>query len=249
MGVFALGTSAGFLLVWVQGLPGPHHGAYAALASLWNIRTGLWWYVHLNGHLPPASATNAEGEAIYSWRVEVYQIAVRHGMLMPTSEKNDSESIDYNRHQAWNSPDNLRLQRYGVRYFEYTPHGGHADRIAEDEYSTYYKAITGPGTAFDPVAAPRSPTELPSDLILVVRVERSDTHWMEPGDLSIEHLMASDEAKQLLSGKNGYAVLFADGRPWVLSAELPFSDLCKFMTIAGAQSYDRDTVLAPYRIP
>ena len=117
----------------------------------------------------------------------------------------------------------------------------------EGDRSTYFKAITGPGTAFDP-ATSQSLEELPNDLVLITRVERSDTHWMEPGDLSIERLVPSEEVKHLLSGKNGYAVLFADGEVWVLSDRLPVSDLFKFLTIADAKQYHREKVLVPYRI-
>ena len=84
-------------------------------------------------------------------------------------------------------------------------------------------------------------------MVLITRVERSETHWMEPGDLSIEQLVPSEEVKHLLSGKNGYAVLFADGEVWVLSDKLPVSDLFKFLTITDAKRNDRDRVLAPYR--
>ncbi len=241
-GIVAVATIVGLLVVWLSGVLGPPHGAYLAFASLSNIRNGLRSYDHLNGHLPPAAATNAEGESLYSWRVEVYQVRAREGFIT-APEGNGSVSIDYDRRKAWNSAENLRLQAGGAWLFAYTQHGP----FAKDNYSAYYKAITGPGTAFDP-ASPRSLEQLPNDLILVMRVEQSDTHWMEPGDLSIEHLMVSDKAKQLLLGEIGYAVLFADGRAWVLSGQLPFSDLRKFLTITGAQQYDRDKVLAPYRI-
>jgi hypothetical protein len=94
----------------------------------------------------------------------------------------------------------------------------------------------------------RSLKELPNDLILVVRVEGSKVHWMEPVDLVADDLVCSAEAKQLLLGNNGYAVLFADGKRWVLSRRLPYDDLCKFFTIDGAKQCERDTLLGPYRI-
>jgi len=231
----------GILIAWIQGLPGPHHGAYEAYASLWNIRTGLWYYNDLNGHLPPATATN-NGKSL-SWRIEVYQALVRCGL--PTdSQENVSVPIDYDSNETWNSAKNLSLQGRGIRLFEYTPHGEH---FAADDYSAYYKAVTGTGTAFDP-DGPQSLKQLPGDLILIVRVEKSDTHWMEPGDLNVEHLVVSKQARELLQGESGYAVLFADGSPWILSCQLPFSDLCKFFTVAGARQYDRDKILGPYRI-
>jgi hypothetical protein len=71
---------------------------------------------------------------------------------------------------------------------------------------------------------------------------------MEPGDLRIDELAPSEETKRQLLCKDGYVVLFADGERWVLSRETPISDLCKFFTIPGANQFDRERVLGPYRI-
>lgn len=158
--------------------------------------------------------------------------------------------FDYDRGKTWNDRENLRLEGSGAWLFRYTP----VDACPPGQsmgkagiYTTYYKAITGPGTAFD-TATPPSLKQLPNDVILVVRVEQSDTHWMEPGDLNVKQLTPSEETKRLLLGKDGYVVLFADGEGWLLSAETPISDLCKFFTVAGAKQCDRDQVLGPYRV-
>jgi hypothetical protein len=198
-------------------------------------------YDEANGHLPPATALDAETGQPRSWRIEVYQRRL-------AALRNPNEADAYDPSRPWNDPQNLRLEGRGASYFRYTPID--AGPPGQDPgkawiYTTYYKAITGPGTAFDPSKLlPLS--ELPNDLILVVRVEQSDTHWMEPGDLNIEQLAPSEDTKRLLSGKNGYGVLFADGRNWVLSRNTPLSDLCRFFTIAGAEEFDRDKILRRY---
>jgi len=165
-------------------------------------------------------------------------------------EQDGETSIEYDRQKPWDDPANLRLEEDGARslLFQYTqidvdPEQGSAKY---GDCTTYYKVITGPDTAFS--STPSSLSQLPEDLILVVRVEQSDTHWMEPRDLSIEELLPSKKTKHLLLGKAGYAVLFADGDPWVLSAETPISDLCKFFTLTGAKQYDRGQLLARYRV-
>lgn len=56
-------------------------------------------------------------------------------------------SADYERNKAWNDPENLRLQDLGVSIFEYVPR---RERSIASDYSTYFKAITGRDTAFDP---------------------------------------------------------------------------------------------------
>ena len=230
----------------MEGLPGPHHGAYLARGSLHNLHEALWYYDKTNGHLP--LATNAQSGERLSWRIEAYRSLVRLGFIT-ASTKHDKASVDYDPKKAWNDPANRQLQECGAWLFSYTQTDGDLQRRKgkAGEYATYYKAITGPGTAFDSTKV-SSLKELPKSLILIVRVEKSDTHWMEPGDLSIAQLAPNEETKRLLLGKDGYVVLFADGKGWVLSSKTPISDLCKFFTLAGAKQFDRDQILGPYRV-
>ena len=153
--------------------------------------------------------------------------------------------MEYDYHRAWDDPHNARIEPVGLGY--YVPPTPGLERGVKGIYATYYKAITGPGTAFDP-GTRRSLKELPNDLVIIVQVPRSDTHWMEPGDLRIEQLAPSEETERQLLCKNSYVVLFADGERWVLSGETPICDLCKFFTLAGAKEADRDEILGAYRL-
>jgi hypothetical protein len=237
-----------YVAIWVEGLPGPHHGAYLARASLHNIYGGLQDYDDKTGRLPPATATDVASGSLSTWRIEVYQSSVDLGFISPP-ETNPNLPIDFNRRKAWNDPDNIRLEGFGAWLFRYTQVDADPKRNTGKYGSLtgYYKAITGPDTAFASTT-PTSLKQLPKNLILVVRVERSETHWMEPGDLSIQELAPSDETKRLLLGDDGYVVLFADGDGWVLSGKTPISDLCKFFTIASARQLDREKTLGPYRV-
>ncbi len=239
-----ISAALAYLAVWIPGLPGPLHGAYITSGLLHNVYEGLRYYDEANGHLPAATSTDAESGNPISWRIEVYQSWVRLGHITapPT---NGNVSIDYNRHKPWNDPSNLRLQ--GLGFWLFAPHTRHQKTSTSGVYATYYKAIIGPGTAFD-AGTPPSLKQLPKDLILILQVEHSDTHWMEPGDLRIDQLAPSEETTRLLLGSDGYAVLFADGEKWVLSSKTPISDLCKFFTLAGAKQFDRDQILGPYRV-
>ncbi|HID22392.1 MAG TPA: hypothetical protein EYP14_08315 [Planctomycetaceae bacterium] len=221
-----------FLVFWIPGLPSRE--PYGALADLVNIWQGLLHYDGARGHLPSPTTKDIETGNCHSWRVEVYQLTPHP--LQPR--------FDYDYRKAWNDPANLRLQQRGLWLFGYR-HRSVRDSATEGECVTYYKAITGAGTAFDP-AKHHSLRRLPNDLVLVVRVEESQTHWMQPGDLDIDELSECKDPKRVLCRENGYAVLFADGSVWTLSEELEFSDLSKFFTIAGADRYDREEVLAPY---
>lgn len=226
------GVALPIVIVWVGGLPGPHAEVYKARVSLTNISFALCYYDGTVGHLPPATATDPESGAMRSWRVEVNRLTFAAG---------------YDSHKPWDDPVNLRLQDIGYWNFTYTQlERSHAPSM-RGTYATYFKAITGPDTAFDS-ATPPSLEQLPRNLIVIVRVEHSDTHWMEPGDLRIEELTPSDETRRLLCGADGYAVLFADGERWMLSGELPLSDLCEFFTITRAKQHDRQKILGPYLV-
>jgi hypothetical protein len=218
---------------------------YTVRGYLGNIYRALEAYDHQHGHLPPMTTSSADKCAV-SWRTEV---AVYYDR--PSAEVHAAE---YHRERPWDEPPNLQLQDAGRWRFMYKPDGGQRDlpraygRLEPDfSYLTYFKAITGADTAFAPGVS-HGLKELPNDLVLVVRVEESDVHWMAPVDLLSDDLVRAEETKHFLLGKNGYAVLFADGESWVLSSRLPYGDLCRFFTIDGAQHCDRDTLLGPYRI-
>ena len=202
---------------------------------LGHIWRGLRAYDEEYGRLPPATDANGGAAKAKSWRVSVYESLLHIGYF---AASDPSLSYDHTRH--WNDPMNLQLEKRGWLFQR--PH-----REIDERNMTFYKAVTGPGTAFD-CAKTASLDELPSELILVVRVESSATHWMQPGDLAISDLAPSDETKQLLAGKTGYAVLFADGEAWTLSADLPIPNLCTFLTIDGAIRHCRDQMLGPYRV-
>jgi hypothetical protein len=240
--VLGSATAIGAILLGfaVASFSGPSHDAYLTWGSLFNIRQDLRHYDEVHGRLPPATATDSQSGEQSSWRVDVY---------LSSPFRSDKPRIDYDHHKRWNDDHNLQLQRHGAWLFRYTQNDFDSVRTGGRYgiHTTFYKAIIGRGTAFDPLA-PASLEHLPKDLIVVLRVERSETHWMEPGDLSIEQLSASEETKKLLLGKSGYAVLFADGEGWILTSRVPIADLCKFFTIEGAEQFDREQLLGPYRI-
>lgn len=220
--------------LWLQGLPGSYSHYYRVTSQLFNIYGGFELYEQHNGHLPAATAPDPATGQLVSWRIDVFEEALRNQGLTEMS---------YNREQVWHHSSNLRLQDNVAYYglFSFSP------TTALDGFATHYKAITGNGTAFDPERR-WSLRELPGDLILVVRMENSETHWMEPGDLRIEELLTCEDPCKNLTGPLGYAVLFADGARWVLSPRVPFAELRKFFTIEDAERNDRDKLLAPYRI-
>jgi len=143
--------------------------------------------------------------------------------------------IDYE--DRWNAPAN-RVLADGPNYvFCWSPEAPYPDCL-----NTNVMAIIGPDTAFD-IQHPRRLEDMDSDTILLIEVADSGTHWMEPGDLSLNAVPPS--IVQGLDG-DGVHVLFADGSVWFLRSDVPFADLQKFFTIQGSKHYDRETVLAPF---
>lgn len=238
---------AAFATVWIhESRVG--HLYYSVRGSLGNVYRALRAYDDEHGHLPLITAPSVDKHPV-SWRIEVAAYyAVFHRQTA------EVHATDYDRERPWDDRSNLRLEDTSYWKFMYRPTGGQRDlREAYDRLETevrcltYFKAIAGTDTAFAP-GVPHSLKTLPNDLILVVRVEESDVHWMEPVDLLVDDLVCSEQSKHLLLGNNGYAVLFADGESWVLSSRLAYADLCKFFTIDGANKCDRDTLLGGYRI-
>jgi hypothetical protein len=115
-------------------------------------------------------------------------------------------------------------------------------------------AVTGPDTAFDDLphkrGLPHEPGDLPPDLIVLMEVADSNTHWAQPGDYNVTDLLAyrgkiGDHLHGLLPDR--LHVLFADGEVWALDPAAPIADLQPFLTITGAKSHDRDQLLAPHK--
>jgi hypothetical protein len=100
----------------------------------------------------------------------------------------------------------------------------------------------GPGTAFEDERV-LGFKDLDGDTVIAIEVARTDTHWMEPGDLPVDDVPPS--IVQGLEG-DGVHVLFADGQVWFLSPDVPLADLRKFFTVDGAKRYDREQLLGPY---
>jgi hypothetical protein len=117
-------------------------------------------------------------------------------------------------------------------------------RCAPGLVQTKVVAVTGPGTAFDPARQWRL-AEIPRATILLIEIANSGLHWMEPGDLSIDHVPPT-----ITSGVRGRGVhvVFADGALWFLKNDVPLENLKKFFTIDGAKKNDRNVLLRPYLI-
>lgn len=182
--------------------------------------------------LPPAVRTDDEGRPLSSWR---FQIAPFLEAMMRGVDLDD----------AWDDPVN--------RHYTTHPHGCYCLSEPADprqRLDTNVVAITGPDSPLEGRGASRFKSarrfqDVDADTILAVEVAYSDTHWAEPGDLSIDDL--PEAFCQGLDG-DGLHVLFADGTVWFLRRDVPLAELRKFCTVDGARRHDREPVLGPYAV-
>jgi hypothetical protein len=183
------------------------------------------------GTLPPSTNTDGSGRPLSSWRYTLIPFLERPGRLVLVDRK-------------WDCQENAEWRCLTNRVYCF-------DSDGEEPQSTGVVAITGPGTAFD-VAAPRSMVSLPGSTILIVETCNSGLHWMEPGDMDIRTLPPSIGGDQTLqiSGNTplGFFVGFADMEVWLLRSDIPFDTVNRFLTIAGAESSEREKLLGNYRV-
>jgi hypothetical protein len=147
------------------------------------VAYALHKYNETHGTFPPA--TLQRNGTTHSWRILVSEYL------------GSSAYRTYDYDQPWNSPQNITLQnqitsplRCGSRGEERYP------------YATPYVAVTGPNCVLRDDSYPcRTPTELDSDIIMLVETRRNDIHWMSPEDLKYSDLIADpDYAAKVLGG-------------------------------------------------
>jgi hypothetical protein len=137
----------------------------------------------------------------------------------------------------WDDPRN--------RWRSMTPHPDFCFRTdLEDQrrLHTSVVAITGPGTPFG-VGDESMKFSAPGDTIIAIEVANSGTHWMAPGDLSIDEI--TPEILKGIDG-DGVHVLCNQVSIYFLSADAPIEVVKKLCTVKGAEEMDFETALAGY---
>ncbi|MCA9071540.1 MAG: hypothetical protein KDA84_21585, partial [Planctomycetaceae bacterium] len=110
---------------------------------------------------------------------------------------------------------------------------------------TSIQAVVGTGSAFESELDYR---DLPRDVIVVIDHPRRSHHWMAPIDFDVAELQGRETETIGVVFGGDLHVLFADSVVWTLSEETPITELLKFTSIEGATTYERDEVLAPFRL-
>jgi hypothetical protein len=204
--------------------------AAAYVNGMKHIGLGLYNYGDALGYLPNGNVTDASGAELSSWRFRISTF------LESPSWKH---TFDYS--APWNAPANRVPALEMHAYFCW-------DRSNANPHTSVF-AVRGPDTVFD--GTRRAPRDVPEDVIVVMEVRDSKTHWMQPGDYNVADLLAhrgkiGDHLRGLLEGR--LHVLFADGTAWALDTSAPIADLQPFLTITGAKSHDREQLLGPHKV-
>ncbi len=201
--------------------------------------------------MPPAYLVDANGKPAHSWRV----------LIVPFLEQSDFYDV-YTLEESWDGPSNRRLVlgqpvpytnfRSGTREVGFPPFRcfvcPHCGDRRRDRH-TNYVVVVGPETAF-PGAMAIQLTDIPDgaeNTILVVEIENSDIHWLEPRDLEFDRMSFKINHKSQPSigsrHPSGPAVVFADGTVARISKSMPPNTLRALLTRNGGEKVDRQQLV------
>ena len=127
------------------------------------------------GAFPPAYVPDANGIPMHSWRVLILPFICENNMYQ-----------EYDFDEPWDGPNNRKLAdkyKFHPELFQCQ-----SRRHSKSSMITDYVVVVGKDTIF-PDAKSRSMREVSDGLkntILLVEINNSDIHWMEPRDLQFE---------------------------------------------------------------
>jgi hypothetical protein len=194
-------------------------------------------YHDTKGNLPPAHMLGPGGKPWHSWRM----------LILPYIEEHDVYDR-YNFDEPWNGPNNRKLADQIYLEIFQCPSGSDIARTQ----NTNYVVVVGNETAF-----PGDQTTKFADFkdgientILLVEVEHTGIHWMEPRDLEFNSLTlgASTPDSPAVSSPHprGPAVVFADEiHAYRLRHSMNNATLRALATIAGGEPITRDALKNP----
>ncbi|MBN2022144.1 MAG: DUF1559 domain-containing protein [Pirellulales bacterium] len=210
--------------------------------NLRQIGFALQNYHSAYGCFPPAFVADAQGRPMHSWRV----------LILPFLEEQDLYD-KYRFDEPWDGPHNRTLAASMSGVFRCP-----SQPVEANPSATSYVAIVGPGTAWPgDTGIGLGQINDPANTILLVEVDGSDFHWMQPRDLAIDEVLAdvdglagaittrhnvSEEYFRVVRrGQSGY-VLLADGSIHYLSGRVLPETLADLLRIDGPKPVDFDDV-------
>jgi hypothetical protein len=202
-----------------------------------NTMLGLFNYYDAHGCLPDPILVDENGEAQASWRFLISNSIDATNWYIPDQTKPwiKSDKSEFDLKVVAQSPN---LYSFGEK---------------TDFGPTRIVAVTGPDTAFDEKNRCSTFNQLPAGIIVLVEVAHSQVLWTEPGDFVWTGDPAdADHHGALKIGAarrgRGFHVAFKDGTVWLLSPDMPMSELSRFFTREGASQNDREKNLGKYKL-
>ena len=236
----------------------------------WFALDHLLTYNEYYYHLPPAQVRDSNGHVLHSWRFACGCLGMNDGAIagyyhaIPNADK------------SWTDPVNARFTHPPfadffigpLDYIDTTREGCKArfaaiagpgttfddkvpcrlaNPLIKEDIQRSYEGAERKARMHEY----QTTIEAPPFTVVLVEVRNSKVHWMEPGgDLDIrtmDHTIGQGTGNDP-SGihPDGFWVGFADGQMWFVSHEIPYKDLAKFFTLAGAREHDRRAVIGPY---
>lgn len=221
-------TGVGLLALLVPAVSSAQKAAIRSSCQgrLKQIAVALHSYHDRYGCFPPGVVRDAQGRPLHSWRV----------LLLPFLERRDLYA-KYRIDEPWDGPNNRKLHGVDMPLFSCESRTGGTKAAGE----TPYVVVAGPRTAFPDgrCVALSEVSDDPGQTLLVVEIEGSGIHWMEPRDLYVTQMSRriNPPSGQGISSPHptgGANVVMVDGTVTFLSAdELTESELESLVTIAA----------------
>lgn len=198
-----------------------------AQSNLHKVALALRTHRNRTGRCPVSSST--DGVAFpYSWRVAILPDLGYEELF-----------AEYNFSAEWNSPANngLHLRSPRELLFPSSQKSGY----------TCFLMITGSGSFANELdcADQSQSNDGKANTIVLIETSASDVRWLQPTDIDIGKVGDRISREQLLVGRCvRVGVIFADGTPLRLDADLPKDALSALCTINGGELVYRDDLLA-----
>jgi hypothetical protein len=164
-----------------------HEAARRAVCAnnLHEIAAALQAYHRVNGRFPPACIADKNGKVMHSWRV----------LLLPFLDSDVTLYQAYKFSESWDGPNNTKLA-VPVPIYD-CPSNGRS--WMTPPFETSYVALVGPKGEWPSEKAASAADGSRNDTIMVVEVANSGIPWMEPRDLSINALDATEVESSALT--------------------------------------------------
>ena len=202
-------------------------GAAARMQSMNNLKQiglAIHNYNDANGHMP-RDIVDKDGKPILSWRVAI----------LPYIEQ-DNVYKQFKMDEPWDSPNNKRWSQLRIKAFMSPDEGSWAAKEDAGWGLTNYRAVSGPGAAFEPGKKLKFAdfTDGLSNTIMVVETDKA-VPWAKPDDYPFDPKKPLPKIITAPNGKPTFNTLLGDGSVRALKTNLAEKTLKALFTRNGGE--------------